>query len=226
MRLASSKSPNQTPDWRPARGRWLIGVFTMVLGLSCAPGPSQANLPTTWGRGSFPVASFVGYSSPFGLRVHPVHGGLRPHEGLDIAAPLGSEVRNWWSGTVVDIFQDSGCGNGLVIRSGRYEHLYCHLAGRVEGNTYRSGSIWLRRGQRLRTGQTLATSASVATPQALTCTGACATETGGWIQPRSCGRWPPIVARGSQFGAGLLMLESPRDIAQGKSRPIHPACPL
>jgi murein DD-endopeptidase MepM/ murein hydrolase activator NlpD len=155
MRLASSKSPNQTPDWRPARGRWLIGVFTMVLGLSCAPGPSQANLPTTWGRGSFPVASFVGYSSPFGLRVHPVHGGLRPHEGLDIAAPLGSEVRNWWSGTVVDIFQDSGCGNGLVIRSGRYEHLYCHLAGRVEGNTYRSGSIWLRRGQRLRTGQTI-----------------------------------------------------------------------
>ncbi|MFN6355521.1 MAG: M23 family metallopeptidase [Cyanobacteriota bacterium] len=153
--MASSKSPNQTPDWRPARGRWLIGVFTMVLGLSCAPGPSQANLPTTWGRGSFPVASFVGYSSPFGLRVHPVHGGLRPHEGLDIAAPLGSEVRNWWSGTVVDIFQDSGCGNGLVIRSGRYEHLYCHLAGRVEGNTYRSGSIWLRRGQRLRTGQTI-----------------------------------------------------------------------
>jgi murein DD-endopeptidase MepM/ murein hydrolase activator NlpD len=155
MRLACSESPDRTPNRRPAKGRWLVGVFTMVLGLSCAPGPSQANLPTTWGRGSFPVASFAGFSSPFGLRVHPVHGGLRPHEGLDIAAPLGSEVRNWWSGTVVDIFQDSGCGNGLVIRSGRYEHLYCHLAGRVEGNTYRSGSVWLRRGQRLRTGQTI-----------------------------------------------------------------------
>lgn len=155
MRLACSESPERTSNWRPAKGRSLAGVVAMVVGLHCAPGPSQANLPTTWGRGSFPVASFAGYSSPFGLRVHPVHGGLRPHEGLDIAAPLGSEVRNWWSGTLVDIFQDSGCGNGLVIRSGRYEHLYCHLAGRVEGNSYRSGSVWLRRGQRLRTGQTI-----------------------------------------------------------------------
>jgi murein DD-endopeptidase MepM/ murein hydrolase activator NlpD len=55
----------------------------------------------------------------------------------------------------VEILRDSGCGNGLVIRSGPYEHLYCHLAGHVEGNTYRSGSVVLRRGQALRTGQTI-----------------------------------------------------------------------
>jgi len=134
---------------------WLGAVTLVVLGVCRDPAPSQANLSTSWGRGSFPVASFAGYSSPFGLRVHPVTGGVRPHEGIDIAAPLGSAVHNWWSGTLVDILKDSGCGNGLLIRSGPYEHLYCHLGGRVEGDIYRSGAVQLRRGQRLRTGQTI-----------------------------------------------------------------------
>jgi murein DD-endopeptidase MepM/ murein hydrolase activator NlpD len=150
MPLAFSKASYQNRlDCR------LCGITLLLFGVCHAPAPSQANLSTTWGRGSFPVASFAGYSSPFGLRVHPVTGGVRPHEGIDIAAPLGSAVQNWWSGTLVDIFQDSGCGNGLLIRSGPYEHLYCHLGGRVEGDLYRSGAVQLRRGQRLRTGQTI-----------------------------------------------------------------------
>lgn len=127
----------------------------LVLALSQGAGSIQASLPISWGRGSFPVASFAGYTSPFGLRAHPLSGGMRPHLGLDIAAPFGSPVRNWWAGTLVATLQESGCGNGLVIRSGAYEHLYCHLAGRVEGDTYRSGPVMLRRGQRLRTGQTI-----------------------------------------------------------------------
>lgn len=126
-----------------------------LLALALPGGAAQANLRSTWARGSFPVASFVAYTSPFGLRVHPLNGGLRPHLGLDIAAPLGSVVRNWWGGTLVEILRDSGCGNGLVIRSGPYEHLYCHLDGQVASNTYRSGSVLLRRGQALRTGQTI-----------------------------------------------------------------------
>jgi len=150
MPLAFCKAPHKG---RLARR---LDVLTLLVLVVChAPAPSQANLSTTWGRGSFPVASFAGYSSPFGLRIHPVTGGVRPHEGIDIAAPLGSAVQNWWSGILVDILQDSGCGNGLLIRSGPYEHLYCHLGGRVEGDIYRSGAVQLHRGQRLRTGQTI-----------------------------------------------------------------------
>ena len=124
----------------------------LLLGAVQAP-PAWANRPPTWARASFPVVSFVGYTSPFGPRVHPLSGSLHPHLGLDIAAPLGSPVRNWWGGMLVEILRDAGCGNGLVVRSGPYEHLYCHLAGRVEGDTYRSGSVVLRQGQGLRTGQ-------------------------------------------------------------------------
>jgi murein DD-endopeptidase MepM/ murein hydrolase activator NlpD len=133
--------------------RWLLAGLAAGWCLSQAPAPATANLASRWGRASFPVASFAGFSSPFGLRVHPLYGGVRPHEGLDIAAPLGSVVRSWWGGVLVAILQDGGCGNGLVIRSGAYTHLYCHLAGRVEGNTYLSGSILLQRGQGVRTGQ-------------------------------------------------------------------------
>ena len=43
-----------------------------------------------------------------------------------------------------------------MIRSGDYEHTYCHLAGSVIGPKYQSGAIQLQVGQRLRTGQTIA----------------------------------------------------------------------
>ena len=80
-------------------------------------------------------------------------GGAEPHYGLDIAAPLGSPIRNWWGGVVSDVLAGGACGNGLVIRSGPYEHLYCHLAGEVRAGVYRSGEVLVARGQRLQAGQ-------------------------------------------------------------------------
>lgn len=106
-----------------------------------------------WVQGVFPVVGFAGYTSSFGLRVHPLSGTLRSHDGIDIAAPLGAPVRSWWSGRLVEVIQDGGCGNGLVIRSGDYEHVYCHLAGAVSGPRYTSGSLTLIEGQRLGAGQ-------------------------------------------------------------------------
>lgn len=108
-----------------------------------------------WAMGSFPVVGFSGYTSPFGMRVHPLGGDLRPHYGLDIAAPLGSPVRSWWAGRVTQVIRDGGCGNGLTITSGPYEHLYCHLGGAVAGGTYRSGQVTLQEGQWVRTGQVI-----------------------------------------------------------------------
>ncbi|MFM7087123.1 MAG: M23 family metallopeptidase [Cyanobium sp.] len=109
--------------------------------------PTAAAVASSWVHGVFPVPAFAGFTSGFGMRVHPLGGDLRPHYGVDIAAPLGSPVRSWWSGRVQEVIADGGCGNGLVIRSGDYEHIYCHLAGSVEGDTYRSGAVQLRRGQ-------------------------------------------------------------------------------
>ena len=118
------------------------------------PRPAEGSARrSAWLRGTFPVVSFAGYTSPFGMRNHPLGGGARPHYGLDIAAPLGSPVRSWWGGTVSEVIRDGGCGNGLVIRSGHYEHIYCHLSGSAGRDSYTSGRVALRVGQRVRTGQ-------------------------------------------------------------------------
>jgi murein DD-endopeptidase MepM/ murein hydrolase activator NlpD len=67
-------------------------------------------------------------SSRYGPRVHPIHGGVRDHHGLDIAAPTGTPVRSVTSGTVVRV-GDAG-GYGLLVEvdhgdgiTSRYAHL-------------------------------------------------------------------------------------------------------
>ena len=132
----------------PAAGA-ALAVLLLVCGTGTAT-PSQAE--PRWRQGVFPVASFSGYTSHFGHRIGP-GGSLEPHHGLDIAAPLGSPIRNWWGGQVSEVIHDGGCGLGLVIRSGPYEHIYCHLAGTVEGGVYRSGPVALVVGSPVRGGQ-------------------------------------------------------------------------
>ena len=124
----------------------------LLLPLLLALGSSPLRAEPRWRQGVFPVAGFAGYTSHFGQRRGP-GGQLEPHHGIDIAAPLGSAIHSWWSGTVQELINDDSCGVGLIIRSGPYEHLYCHLNGSVSGNRYRSGPVQLVPGQRLRGGQ-------------------------------------------------------------------------
>ena len=108
-----------------------------------------------WRLGVFPVTAFSGYTSAFGDRRGP-WGAVEPHYGLDIGAPLGSPIRNWWGGTVKEVIHDDRCGVGLVIQSGAYEHIYCHLLGSGADGVYRCNGIQLHLGQRVRTGQLIA----------------------------------------------------------------------
>jgi len=141
--------------WR-ACSNWWLGLGTLVLlGLTPAATASLEPRARGWIRWVFPVSRFVGFTSGFGLRVHPLSGVLRSHDGLDIAAPLGSPVRSWWSGRIDEVILDSGCGNGLVIRSGDYEHIYCHLGGSAAGGLYRSGAVVLAAGDRVAAGQVI-----------------------------------------------------------------------
>ena len=142
MRSGCSEAARGTP-------RLLALAGALALSLVAVP-PARAS---TWLYGVFPVSSFAGFTSGFGSRVHPLGGDVRPHYGVDIAAPLGSPVRSWWSGRVLEVISDGGCGNGVVIRSGDYEHLYCHLGGSVGGGVYTSGPVRLVRGQPVRRGQ-------------------------------------------------------------------------
>jgi len=156
MPLACSEFLPRRPAGRCRR--LILRAATPPLLLSLIAGllsPARALGERAWIQGVFPVVGFAGYTSSFGMRMHPLSGSLRSHDGIDIAAPLGAPVRNWWSGRLVEVIQDGGCGNGLVIRSGDYEHVYCHLGGVVDGSRYLSGPVQLVEGQRLRAGQTI-----------------------------------------------------------------------
>lgn len=100
-----------------------------------------------WSGASFPVENFLEYTSAFGYRSSGFH------YGLDMAAPQGSYIRNWWSGKVVEVWQDNRCGTGIAIESGQWTHIYCHVQGRVEKTAQgryfidRQGGIQLWEGQ-------------------------------------------------------------------------------
>ncbi|BFM39679.1 M23 family metallopeptidase [Synechocystis sp. LKSZ1] len=85
-----------------------------------------------WQYASFPVENFQTYTSGFGYRTSPTNGTRQFHYGLDLAAPLGSYIRNWWAGRIVELSDHTACGTMIRVQSGEWQHIYCHLMGRVE----------------------------------------------------------------------------------------------
>ncbi|MEG3976098.1 M23 family metallopeptidase [Microcoleus sp. herbarium8] len=118
--------------------------------------PSRVATGNLWQEASFPVESFEAYTSSFGPR------GGDFHYGLDLAAPEGSYIRNWWGGQIVEVWEDGRCGTGMVVRSGNWEHIYCHLRGRVltaNGGRYytdREGGLQIWQGQTVPAGARIA----------------------------------------------------------------------
>jgi murein DD-endopeptidase MepM/ murein hydrolase activator NlpD len=121
------------------RSRWfllaVVGfVSAMILGSShlvaALETNSQLATGSVWQGASFPVENFQGYTSPFGYRQSP-DGSYNQefHRGLDMAAPEGSYIRSWWTGTVVEVSDNSACGTSIVVQSGEWEHIYCHMQG-------------------------------------------------------------------------------------------------
>ncbi len=79
-------------------------------------------------------------------RVHPILHLARPHEGIDVSAPMGAEIEAPAAGVVTDVKWEEGYGNMLTLDHGfglvtRYAHC---------------SKILVVRGQRVKRGQTIA----------------------------------------------------------------------
>ncbi len=62
-------------------------------------------------------------------RNHPILGGLRPHYGVDYAAPVGTPIRAVGDGTVLSCGWSGGFGNQVALRHGNgYVTCYGHLS--------------------------------------------------------------------------------------------------
>lgn len=137
-----------------------MGLFAVLTQLSVNAQNIARNTQQTgqWLNASFPVENFQTYTSPFGYRQSPITGKTQFHRGLDLAAPMGSYIRNWWGGKITQLSDHTACGTMVVIQSGQWEHIYCHLKGRVQKTSAglvlidREGGIRLRQGQQVATG--------------------------------------------------------------------------
>jgi murein DD-endopeptidase MepM/ murein hydrolase activator NlpD len=124
--------------------------------------PTATRQQNPWQYASFPVENFQAYTSGYGYRSSPVDGSSQFHYGLDLAAPIGSYVRSWWTGQVVELSDNTACGTMIKIQSGDWQHVYCHLMGRVQSdrNTRylvdREGGIVLQLGQEIPAGARIA----------------------------------------------------------------------
>jgi murein DD-endopeptidase MepM/ murein hydrolase activator NlpD len=121
--------------------------------------PNQIASGNSWQRASFPVENFQSYSSPFGYRRSATGGpGWEFHSGLDLVAPQGSYIRSWWAGKVLKVADRDACGTHIVIQSGPWQHIYCHMQGQVgtQGNNRylidREGGILIWEGQQVNAG--------------------------------------------------------------------------
>jgi len=84
-------------------------------------------------------------SSVFGYRLHPVLGRTLAHNGIDMAAPLGTPIYSAGTGTVLFSGQSSGYGNWIVIQ---HDNGLITIYGHMRGDT-----LYVQQGQRVQQGQ-------------------------------------------------------------------------
>ena len=75
-----------------------------------------------------PLKSYT-LTSPFGMRVHPITGVLKMHEGIDMSAPQGTPIYAARSGKVTrTAFQAGGAGYYVTINHGDgFSSVYMHM---------------------------------------------------------------------------------------------------
>ncbi len=67
-------------------------------------------------------------ASGFGMRIHPIYGIAKMHEGLDFTAPQGTPIYATGDGQVTTAGMGGGTGNHVIINHGYgYETEYMHM---------------------------------------------------------------------------------------------------
>jgi murein DD-endopeptidase MepM/ murein hydrolase activator NlpD len=84
-------------------------------------------------------------ASGFGMRIHPIYGIAKMHNGLDFTAPQGTPIYATGDGVVTTAGLGTGTGNHVIINHGYgYETVYMHMV-RVKA----------REGQRVKRGEVI-----------------------------------------------------------------------
>jgi murein DD-endopeptidase MepM/ murein hydrolase activator NlpD len=106
--------------------------------------PTERSFFFSSGRFQFPLRNYT-VTSRFGSRVSPISGTVRFHGGLDLAAPMGTDVYAAGEGTVAECGENAVFGKFVLIRhDDTWTSLYGHLS-----------SISVKAGEKIERGKTL-----------------------------------------------------------------------
>ncbi|WP_250126031.1 tape measure protein [Chroococcidiopsis sp. CCMEE 29] len=100
-------------------------------GTALIPNNTVTGLRTGGAPGYFLQGQTLGSSnitSGFGMRQHPVTGGNKMHNGIDVAVPVGTHIISPVDGTAKRAFDPGGYGLWLLIQSGNTEYGFGHLS--------------------------------------------------------------------------------------------------
>jgi murein DD-endopeptidase MepM/ murein hydrolase activator NlpD len=87
-----------------------------------------------------PVA-FNRISSGFSMRMHPVFGVWKKHEGVDFAAPMGTPIKASGDGVVEFVGTQNGYGNVVMLKHwSNYSTVYGHMS-RFAGGLHRGQKV-------------------------------------------------------------------------------------
>jgi murein DD-endopeptidase MepM/ murein hydrolase activator NlpD len=111
---------------------------------------TSSNFTYTGGKLLWPCPASSTITSPFGWRIHPVNGGGRMHEGVDIAVATGNNILAAESGVVTISQYSSSAGNYIMIdHGGGLSTVYMH-----------NSSLLVSVGEQVTRGQVIAYSGS------------------------------------------------------------------
>jgi murein DD-endopeptidase MepM/ murein hydrolase activator NlpD len=93
------------------------------------------------------MKDLVRYGSSFGMRMHPILNLVRPHEGIDLTAPRGTNIYATADGMVIEAgYRAGGFGKKVLIDHGYgYHTLYGHCS-----------EVLVEPGQRVKRGEVIA----------------------------------------------------------------------
>lgn len=134
--LREAKKPKQTARMQPPAATPVPSKEGKE-----APDPSSPDV-------RLPVQGVI--TSGFGMRHDPIDGGLRHHNGVDIAVPTGTRVKAIAAGRVVESGSRGGYGNLVTIQ---------HADGMVSMYGH-NAQLEVRAGDQVEAGQTVALSGS------------------------------------------------------------------
>jgi murein DD-endopeptidase MepM/ murein hydrolase activator NlpD len=98
------------------------------------PDPLAITVPASADRAIGAPLDYLRITSGFGMRRHPILGFTRMHQGVDLAARMGSPVLAAADGVVTEAGREGGYGEILRLRhAGGWATGYAHLSGFAPG---------------------------------------------------------------------------------------------